>query len=98
MADAELKIDLLTNDPIVQSCVTVWRRLLNEMLRVDHINLVPPVVESGRFHDLVKAGQTVSASLSPSSNSLAVFLTNAVSAASDSAFVWFVMPILHRAR
>jgi nuclear pore complex protein Nup85 len=48
------------------------------MLGTDHINLVPPVVEAGRFHDLVKAGQTVSASLSPSSNSLAVFLTNTV--------------------
>lgn len=48
------------------------------MLGTDHINLVPPVVEAGRFHDLVKAGQTVSASLSPSSNSLAVFLTDTV--------------------
>ena len=70
------KIDLLTNDQ--STFKTVWRPLREEMLGADHINLVPPVVESGRFHDLLKAGQTVSASLSPSSNSLAVFLTNTV--------------------
>ena len=58
------------------------------MLGADHINLVPPVVESGKFHDLLKAGQTVSASWSPSSNSLGVFLTNTVCfAAFRSAFV-----------
>ena len=58
---------------------SVWCPLAREeMLGADHINLVPPVVESGKFHDLVKAGQTVSSSLSPSSNSLAVFLTNTV--------------------
>jgi nuclear pore complex protein Nup85 len=68
------EIDQLTND---QSSF-VWHHLCEEMLGTDHINLVPPVVETGRFYDLVKAGQTVSASLSPSSNSLAVFLTNTV--------------------
>ena len=70
------KIDLLTNDQPKQRDGSAYLR--EEMLGADHINLVPPVVELGRFHDLVKAGQTVSASFSPSSNSLAVFLTNTV--------------------
>ena len=61
------------------------------------INLAPPVVESGRFHDLVKAGQTVSASWSPSSNSLAVFLTNTVCLAAFRARL-FVLPNLCRRR
>jgi len=44
-----------------------------------HCNLVPPVVESGKFIDLVKAGQTVSASHSPLNTSLAIFIANSVS-------------------
>ena len=78
----QLSLDDSKNRPaykqstIVQN--SVWQPSREEMLGADHINLVPPVVESRRFHDLVKAGQTVSASLSPSSNSLAVFLTNTV--------------------
>ena len=42
-------------------------------------NLVPPLVEAEKFIDLVKAGQTVSASLSPTDTSLTVFITNSVS-------------------
>lgn len=41
-----------------------------------HLNLVPPVVEAGHVEDLVKAGETISASYSPVGNSLAVFLTS----------------------
>ena len=45
----------------------------------DHLDLVPPLVEIGKFIDLVNAGQTISASISPADNSLAVFITNSVS-------------------
>ncbi|KAF5369464.1 hypothetical protein D9758_002731 [Tetrapyrgos nigripes] len=40
-----------------------------------HINLVPPQVESGHFDELLQAGQTISATTSPFDNSLAVFLS-----------------------
>lgn len=45
----------------------------------EDLNLVPPVIEFGRFEELVKAGQTICSSLSPADNSFAVFLKNAVS-------------------
>ena len=43
-----------------------------------HLNLAPPLVHSGRVDELIQQGQTLSASLSPSSNSLAVFVTSTV--------------------
>lgn len=43
------------------------------------LNLVPPLVESGKFIDLVNAGQTISTCLSPADNTLAIFITNSVS-------------------
>ncbi|KAF8159828.1 Nup85 nucleoporin-domain-containing protein [Crassisporium funariophilum] len=42
----------------------------------DNLNLVPPLVQTGKFEELVKSGQTISASLSSADNSLAVFITN----------------------
>lgn len=51
------------------------------MLGTDYINLVPPLVEAGKFQALVAAGQTISSTLSPLDNSLAVFVTNTVSVA-----------------
>ncbi|KAF9077929.1 Nup85 nucleoporin-domain-containing protein [Rhodocollybia butyracea] len=39
---------------------------------VQHIDLVPPLVEAGKFQDLVQSGHTILASLSPRNNSLAV--------------------------
>ncbi|KAJ4470133.1 Nup85 nucleoporin-domain-containing protein, partial [Lentinula aciculospora] len=41
---------------------------------IKHIELVPPLVEAGKFSELVRSGHTVSASFSPSNNSLAVHL------------------------
>lgn len=43
-------------------------------MRVKNIDLVPPLVEAGKFHELAQAGQTISASLSPYNNSLAVHI------------------------
>ncbi|KAK0189185.1 Nup85 nucleoporin-domain-containing protein [Armillaria mellea] len=40
-----------------------------------HLSLLPPVVEAGHIEDLVKAGETISATSSPVGNALAVFLT-----------------------
>ncbi|KAF4610945.1 hypothetical protein D9613_006754 [Agrocybe pediades] len=42
----------------------------------DHLNLVPPLVESGKFQELLDAGQTLSVALSPADNSLSAFITN----------------------
>ncbi|KDR68007.1 hypothetical protein GALMADRAFT_79171 [Galerina marginata CBS 339.88] len=50
---------------------------------VDHLNLLPPLVESGKFKELVNAGQTISSVLSPSDNSFGVFITSAGAAATD---------------
>ncbi|KAJ7091342.1 Nup85 nucleoporin-domain-containing protein [Mycena belliarum] len=44
----------------------------------DVFNLTPPLVPAGKPGDLLLAGQSLSASLSPLDNSLAVFVTNAV--------------------
>ena len=44
------------------------------IMRVKNIDLVPPLVEAGKFHELAQAGQTISASLSPYNNSLAVHI------------------------
>jgi len=44
----------------------------------DHLSLLPPLVEAGKFHELVDAGQTLSAILSPADNSLGVYITNLV--------------------
>ena len=43
-----------------------------------HLNLGPPLVESDKFDVLLKAGQTISATLSQGDTSLAVFIKNAV--------------------
>jgi nuclear pore complex protein Nup85 len=48
------------------------------MVERDNINLAPPLIEAGKFGELVKAGQTISSALSPSDNSLVVFIKNAV--------------------
>ncbi|KAJ6591607.1 Nup85 nucleoporin-domain-containing protein [Mycena vulgaris] len=45
----------------------------------DVFNLTPPLVPAGKPEDLLLAGQSLSASLSPLDNSLAVFVTNAPS-------------------
>ncbi|KAF5316469.1 hypothetical protein D9619_006593 [Psilocybe cf. subviscida] len=42
------------------------------------LNLVPPLVEAGKFNKLVKAGQTISYALSPADNSFAVYIRDAV--------------------
>ena len=53
---------------------------LNQVMATDgHLNLGPPLVESENFDVLLKAGQTISATLSQGDNSLAVFIKNAVS-------------------
>ncbi|KAJ8095098.1 hypothetical protein PM082_010317 [Marasmius tenuissimus] len=41
----------------------------------NHLNLVPPLVEKGHFEDLIGSNETISASMSPYSNSLAIFMT-----------------------
>ncbi|KAF9482632.1 hypothetical protein BDN70DRAFT_966723 [Pholiota conissans] len=46
------------------------------MIGQDNINLAPPLVEAGKFGELVNAGQTISSALSPSDNSLLVFIKN----------------------
>jgi hypothetical protein len=43
-----------------------------------HLNLAPPLVQSGRVDELIQLGQTLTSSLSPSDNSLAIFVTNTV--------------------
>lgn len=43
-----------------------------------HLNLVPPLVQPGRADELLQLGRTLTSSLSPSNNSLAVFVTNIV--------------------
>ncbi|KAF8343506.1 Nup85 nucleoporin-domain-containing protein [Amanita rubescens] len=40
-----------------------------------HLNLAPPLVDSGQSESLVKSGQAICASLSPHDNSLAVYVT-----------------------
>lgn len=45
----------------------------------DYLNLVPHLVEAGKFQDLVDAGQTLSSVLSPLDNSLAIYATNLAS-------------------
>ncbi|KAH9479690.1 Nuclear pore complex protein Nup85 [Psilocybe cubensis] len=42
----------------------------------DYLNLVPHLVEAGKFQDFVNAGQTLSSVLSPLDNSLAIYATN----------------------
>jgi hypothetical protein len=49
------------------------------MLNEGHLNLAPPLVESGKFDDLLKSGQTISGTLSPTDNSLAIWIRNVVS-------------------
>jgi len=49
------------------------------MLNEGHLNLAPPLVEFGKFDDLLKSGQTISGTLSPADNSLAIWIKNAVS-------------------
>ena len=49
-------------------------------MSADLFNLAPPLVPAGKPEDLLLAGQTLSASLSPLDNSLAIFVTNAVTA------------------
>ncbi|KAF5343825.1 hypothetical protein D9757_013915 [Collybiopsis confluens] len=39
-----------------------------------HIDLVPPLVEAGKFNELVQSGHIISASLSPHNNSLAIHM------------------------
>ena len=41
---------------------------------VQHLDLVPPLVEAGNFNVLVQSGHTVSSSLSPYNSSLAVHI------------------------
>lgn len=47
------------------------------MSSTENLNLVPPLIESGRFHELIKAGQTISSSFSPLDNSFSAFITYA---------------------
>lgn len=63
------------------------------MLGTDSINLVPPLVEAGKFGDLVAAGQTISSTLSPQDNSLAVFITNTASSARFTES-WMVLTVI----
>ncbi|KAF5383546.1 hypothetical protein D9615_003741 [Tricholomella constricta] len=46
------------------------------MLGESHLNLVPPLVESGDVEGLAKAGQTLSLAWSPLNPSLAIFVTS----------------------
>ncbi len=43
-----------------------------------HLNLAPPLVDSGQSESLAKADQAICASLSPHDNSLAVYVTREV--------------------
>ncbi|KAF9526094.1 Nup85 nucleoporin-domain-containing protein [Crepidotus variabilis] len=43
-----------------------------------NLNLAPPLVEFGKFEDLVTTGQTISSTVSPADNSFAVFMKNLV--------------------
>jgi hypothetical protein len=45
---------------------------------LNHLNLVPPLVESGHVDELIQAGQTLHASWSPLNNSLAISVASAV--------------------
>lgn len=48
------------------------------MAAKDVLHLVPPLVEAGKFSDLVKAGQTISSALCPSDNTVLVFIKDEV--------------------
>jgi len=48
------------------------------MPAAEYLTLAPPLVEAGKFNELVKAGQTVSSTFSSFDNSFAVFITNVV--------------------
>ncbi|KIM44830.1 hypothetical protein M413DRAFT_442797 [Hebeloma cylindrosporum] len=48
------------------------------MPAAEYLTLAPPLVEAGKFDELVKAGQTVSSTFSSSDNSFAVYITNAI--------------------
>lgn len=41
----------------------------------NHLNLLPPLIESGHLDEFVQSGQTLAASLSPLDNSVAVLIT-----------------------
>ncbi|KAJ3729997.1 Nup85 nucleoporin-domain-containing protein [Lentinula guzmanii] len=43
-------------------------------MAIKHVELVPPLVEAGKISELVQSGRAVAASLSPSDNSLAVYI------------------------
>lgn len=49
------------------------------MASVKDLNLLPPLFEPGHLDELILSGQTLSTSLSPFDNSLAIFVTNIVS-------------------
>jgi nuclear pore complex protein Nup85 len=43
-----------------------------------HLNVLPPLVQSGHIDKFIESGRTLSASLSPLDNSVAAFVSNAV--------------------
>lgn len=52
------------------------------MAAIDSYNLKPPLIEAGKFKDIVDAGQTITSTWSPADNNLAIYITNAVRFAS----------------
>ena len=43
-----------------------------------HLNLVPPLIQAGKYQELLETGQTLKSALSPANNSLVVYLSNVV--------------------
>jgi len=50
----------------------------SNMAATDAYNLKPPLIEAGKFQDIVDAGQTITSAWSPADNNLAIYITNTV--------------------
>ena len=63
-----------------------------------HLNLAPPLVDSGQSDSLIKAGQAICASLSPHDNALAVYVTREVRVDNPRLIVEMLMLISSQAK
>jgi hypothetical protein len=55
--------------------VAIMVLAIGDMSGDDLLNVLPPLVQSGRFGEFIDAGRTLSMSLSPLDNSVATFVT-----------------------
>ncbi len=65
-------------DSALHHNLALYQTEIYVMAARDILHLVPPLVEAGKFNDLVKTGQTVSSALCPSDNTVLVFVKDEV--------------------